>query len=60
MTEILVAAAFGIAVILVNLWTMKRAEAVEQRIRKMLWEDGMLCPLCGDHYQRTECGPRQI
>lgn len=57
---VLIVAGFGVLALLLNLWTVNRAEAVEKRIRKMLWDDGMLCPLCGDHYQRTECSPRRI
>lgn len=53
--EILVTAALCVGVILLNLWTMKRAEKVEERIKHMLSENQMLCPLCGDHYRDSVC-----
>lgn len=53
--EVLVTAGFCIAVILLNLWTLKRAEKVEARVKYMLAEDHRLCPLCGDHYKDEVC-----
>lgn len=54
-TEILVTCAMCVGTILINLWTMHRAERVEERIKRRLAEEQLLCPLCGDHYQQTDC-----
>lgn len=57
LTWVLITAVFCVLTVMLNLWTLNRAEKVEERIKRMLFEDGMLCPLCGDHYRRTECSP---
>ena len=58
--EVLAVCAFSIAVLLLNLWTMKRAERVEERIKAHLLGGQMLCPLCGDHLTSSDCSTRRM